>query len=86
MMSVDQVLKAMTPQIHDSFKRAIEIGKWPNGDALTQQQKETCMAAIISYGESYLPEQERVGFIDRGPKAAAAMCDDEPVDTPLKWS
>ena len=86
MMDVDKMLQAMTPDIHDSFKRTIEIGKWPNGEVLSQQQKETCMEAIISYGERYLPEQERVGYIDRGAKAAGALCDDDIDETPLKWN
>ncbi|WP_372750102.1 DUF1315 family protein, partial [Litorivivens sp.] len=29
------MLKAMTPEIHAALKRAVEIGKWPDGRRLS---------------------------------------------------
>lgn len=90
-MNLDQILNSMTPEIHSNFKRAIELGKWPNGTALTEQQKETCMEAIISYEQVHLQESERVGYIDRGPKAVGEQCEDgesslKVNETPIKWA
>lgn len=86
-MNVEQMLNAMTPDIHAALKRAVEIGKWPDGRQLTQAQRETCMEAVIVYDLRYLAEEERVGFIDRASKEEGELCDDEPANTTiLKWA
>ncbi|MAY34612.1 MAG: hypothetical protein CMN84_00785 [Spongiibacteraceae bacterium] len=86
-MNVEAMLKAMTPEIHAALKRAVEIGKWPDGRPLTGEQKEVCMEAVITYDLHTLTEEERVGYIDRGSKAEGELCDDEPAETSiLKWA
>ena len=63
--SWQQLVVGMTPQIHQSLKTAIELGKWPNGDKLTPTQLEHCMQAVIAWDQLYLPEHERTAHIDR---------------------
>ncbi|WP_369809212.1 YeaC family protein [Oceanicoccus sp. KOV_DT_Chl] len=89
-MNFEQLINNLTPDIHASLKKAIEIGKWPDGKALTQEQKELCMEAVINYEQRFLPEEQRVGYIDRGSKAEGEQCGDDAspdadADTPLKW-
>ena len=50
---------------------------------LTPEQRENALQAVIAWGEQHLPPTERVGYIDKGPKAGDT-CDD-PVETPLNW-
>lgn len=87
-MDFENLIENITPEIHLSLKRAVEIGKWPGGKILTQEQRALCMEAVISYDNKFLKEDQRVGYIDRGSKAEGELCDDEPEDphTPLKWS
>lgn len=87
-MDYQQLIQQMNPDIYRALKLAVEIGKWPDGRPLTPEQLEHCMAAVIAYGEQRLPEQERVGYIDRGSKAEGEMCDDQPVDPlqTIKWA
>jgi uncharacterized protein len=59
------LLTSMTPEIHQSLKTAIELGKWPNGERLAPEQVELCLQAVIAYDERHLPETERVAYIDR---------------------
>ncbi|HUH37886.1 MAG TPA: DUF1315 family protein [Spongiibacteraceae bacterium] len=75
-MNFEQLIASIDPDIHRNLKRAIEIGKWPDGRALSAEQRALCMQAVIAY-ERALPETERVGYIDRGSKAPGAMCDDD---------
>ena len=82
-MDYKQLIEAMTPEIYQSLKRAVELGKWPDGRPVTQAQREHAMQAIIAWGETHLSEPERVGYIDRGRKAGDT-CDDTP-ETPLTW-
>ncbi|NVJ59256.1 MAG: DUF1315 family protein [Gammaproteobacteria bacterium] len=48
-MDIEQLLKAMTPEIYQNMKTAVEIGKWPDGTALTEEQKETAIQAVMIY-------------------------------------
>jgi uncharacterized protein YeaC (DUF1315 family) len=68
-MTYDEIVRIINPEIHCNLKRAIELGKWPNGIALTQEQKEICIRAIIYYeSKSNLPDDQRIGFIDTSKK------------------
>ena len=89
-MNFKQLLNEITPEIYRGFKRAIEIGKWPDGRALTTEQRELTMQAIIAYEAQYIDERERTGFIDRGSKQKGEVCDDEHTpganqEQPMKW-
>lgn len=91
-MEFEQLINNITPEIYSNLKRAIEIGKWADGRKLSQQQKESCMEAVLNYEQRFVPETERVGYIDRGSKADGAQCDDDTASSsdeepkPLKWS
>ncbi len=79
-MDYQQLISHITPEIHVSLKRAIEIGRWPDGRRISDEQRALCMEAVIAYETQHLPERERVGFIDRGSKAEGEVCashDDE---------
>lgn len=63
-MNIEQVVAALTPDIYEKFKTAIELGKWPDGKLLTVEQKETCMQAVIAYEHKNMAESQRTGFIE----------------------
>ena len=82
-MDYQTLIDGMSPEIYQNLKRAIEIGKWPDGRMLTPDQRATVMEALIAWGAKHLPEEQRVGFIDRGHKAGD-VCD-YPATITLKW-
>jgi uncharacterized protein len=88
-MNFQQIIDAMTPDIYRNLKQAIEIGKWPDGRPLTDEQRELSMQAVIVYEAKFVDEKERTGYIDRGSKEEGEMCDDDKHehDAPqsLKW-
>ncbi|GAA4355164.1 hypothetical protein GCM10023151_01950 [Kangiella marina] len=51
-MDFSQLIKTLTPDMIERFSDAVETGKWPDGTALTEQQKETCIQAIMMYKAS----------------------------------
>lgn len=73
-MNIEQILAALTPEIVARFKTAIEIGKWPNGQAVSPEQRETCMQAVVAWEHQHLPEEQRTGYIDRGSKKKDESC------------
>ena len=78
----EEFLNVLDKDIIDRFKTAIEIGKWPDGRKLTDEQKQTCMQAIIYYDHKHLPEEERTGFVPPKDNACDTQLDTE---TPIKW-
>lgn len=68
-MKFEDVAKQLDPEIYQRFKTALELGKWPDGRAMTREQKEICLQSVMVYeNEHDVPEQERVGYIDRDKK------------------
>jgi len=59
--SLEQLINNMTPEIHESLRTAIELGKWQDGSRLSPAQLEHCMEAVILYEATHLPEEERIG-------------------------
>ena len=77
------MIEAMTPDMYQRLKTAVELGKWPDGRRLTPEQRQHSLQAVIAWGEKYLPESERVGYIDKGRKGGE-VCDD-PGAEPINW-
>ncbi|MGD9660971.1 MAG: YeaC family protein [Porticoccaceae bacterium] len=88
-MDYQQLISTMTPDIYENLKRAVELGKWPNGERLSPEQRETCLQAVIAYDHKHKPEEERVGFIHTmkhdhcGSSGDSSAEIDEP--RPLSW-
>ncbi|WP_237068667.1 DUF1315 family protein [Microbulbifer guangxiensis] len=80
-MTLQQLLDNLNPQIVGSLKRAIELGKWPNGQLLTDQQRALCAEAVASWEARNLPEEARIGYVP--PKKTPCGDDDE---KPLTWA
>lgn len=80
----DKLVGSLTPEVYERLKRAVETGRWPDGREVTAVQREHCLNAIITWGESHLPPEERVGFIDRGRKGGATQLGGGS-DQPLRW-
>lgn len=81
-MSFEVLLNNLNPQIVASLKRAIELGKWPNGVAITQEQRRLCAEAVASWESAHLPKESRIGYVP--PKRTP--CGDKPEDEQqLNW-
>lgn len=52
-MQVEQLLAAMTPQVYENLRSAVETGKWPDGNPLSLEQKENAMQAVLLYQAKY---------------------------------
>ncbi|MCC4105247.1 YeaC family protein [Serratia ureilytica] len=46
-MDVKDLIAAMTPEIYHRLVQAVELGKWPDGVALTPEQKENSLQAVM---------------------------------------
>lgn len=87
-MNLQQLLSSLTPDIYHNLKRAVELGKWPDGKRLSREQRELCMQAVIAYERQHLPPEQQTGYIE--PKSHTACGTDESHhhsedSEPLKW-
>ncbi|UFH51577.1 YeaC family protein [Pseudomonas sp. KNUC1026] len=70
MTPFSKLIENITPDIYQSLKTAIEIGKWSDGRKLTQEQKELSLQAVIAWEMQNLPEEERTGYM--GPQECSS--------------
>jgi uncharacterized protein YeaC (DUF1315 family) len=76
-----QSIEHMDRTVYDQLLESLATGRWPDGRALTEVQRQHSMQAVIAWGALHLPPEQRVGFIDKGSKAGSEC--DEPA--PLSW-
>ncbi|WP_323847337.1 DUF1315 family protein [Microbulbifer magnicolonia] len=81
-MSFEQLLANLNPQIIGSLKRAIELGKWPNGAALTNQQRSLCAEAVANWEKRNLPMEAQVGYV---PPKKTPCADRAEEEQQLNW-
>lgn len=74
-MNIEQMLSVLDETIVDRLRTAVELGKWANGVALTKEQREICMQAVLAWEFKHLPEEQHTGYIDRGTKKENEQCD-----------
>ena len=75
MNTVNELIESLTPSMVNDLKQAIELGKFPDGQVVSNEQKELMIEATILYDALKLPEEERIGFIHRK-KQASGFTDD----------
>ena len=46
-MTYEELIERLDPTVYRNLKRAIELGKWPDGRALTREQRAISLEAVI---------------------------------------
>ncbi|MEQ3775626.1 MAG: DUF1315 family protein [Alcanivorax sp.] len=77
--SFEDLISAMTPEVCDNMRRAIETGKWADGRPLTREQRETCLQAVIAWEAKNLPEEQRSGYMEQQCKSGEGEPEEQPV-------
>ncbi|MGP4845843.1 YeaC family protein [Marinobacter sp. 1Y8] len=79
-MTYEELIERLDPTVYKSLRRAVELGKWPDGRLISKEQRSICMEAVIYYETNHgIPEHERVGFIDRERKKSQSDDDVAPI-------
>ena len=47
-MNIDDMISGMTPEVYQRLVTAVELGKWPDGVALTPEQKENSLLLVMA--------------------------------------
>lgn len=60
MMQLDHLLASMTPQVYEKLLQAVATGKWQDGTALTEQQQQSTMQAVLLYQSKILKSEQHM--------------------------
>lgn len=65
-MTYEELIERLDPTVYQNLRRAIELGKWPDGRKVSDEQRKISLEAVIHYEKTHdIPESERVGYIER---------------------
>ncbi|WP_439107534.1 YeaC family protein [Congregibacter sp.] len=84
-MDYQSLIDTLTPDVIARLRQGIETGRWPDGRPVTPEQREHSLQAVIAWEQQHIPEAERVGYIDKGRKAAEANKSDKDKEQQLRW-
>ena len=80
-MNFESTAESIPKEIYDQFKKAIELGKWPDGRPLSREQKEICLQTIMLYEAKHgVDEKSRTGYIDTEKKTSPCGPKDDSED------
>ncbi|MEQ9886044.1 YeaC family protein [Pectobacterium zantedeschiae] len=59
-MELNDLIDVMTPEIYQRLVTAVELGKWPDGVALTTEQKENCLQMVMMWQARHNEQAEHM--------------------------
>jgi len=59
-MQIEQLINAMSPHVYEILKQGVEIGKWPNGVKLTDDQRVKATQAMMLYQGTHLTQTDHM--------------------------
>lgn len=65
-MSLENLIEGMTEDVYQHLATAVERGKWPDGVALTAEQKENCLQLVMLWQARYNTDAQHMTIDTRG--------------------
>lgn len=65
MQSLNDLVNSLTPEAIQNLNRMIELGKKPDGQRLSSEDRQSCIEVVLLWEARHLPEIERSGYIDQ---------------------
>jgi len=66
MHDLEAMLAAMTPEIYQRLMTAVELGKWPDGVALTPEQKENSLQLVMLWQSRHNTQAQHMTIDTKG--------------------
>lgn len=60
---IADLVARITPDMHAGLRRAVELGRQPDGTQLSQEQRADMLQVLIAWEQRHLPEDERSGYL-----------------------
>jgi len=65
-MNLASLLSAMSPDVYERLRSAVETGKWPDGTVLNEEQRAKCMQAVLLYQSKVQKSTEHMTVNEQG--------------------
>ena len=65
-MNLDDIINSMMPEVYQRLSTAVELGKWPDGVALTEEQKENCLQLVMLWQARHNTEAQHMTIDTNG--------------------
>lgn len=65
-MNINQMAQNLTPEVYERLKTAVETGKWPDGTALDDAQRQHSMQLVMVYQSQVLKSQQHFSIGEDG--------------------
>lgn len=65
-MSIEQIIDGMTEEVYQRLVTAVELGKWPDGVALTDEQKENSLQLVMLWQARYNTDAQHMTIDTQG--------------------
>lgn len=59
-MHLEDLIAAMTPEIYQRLATAVELGKWPDGASLSEEQKANCLQMVMLWQSRHNTQAEHM--------------------------
>lgn len=64
--SFEALVDSMSREVWENMRRAVELGKWPDGRVLSAEQRALSLQAVLAWeARNQVPERERTGHVPR---------------------
>lgn len=65
-MDIKQLVQSLTYPQYENLRTALELGKWPDGNRLSEEQRENTMQLVIAYQSHVLKSEEHMAVGGNG--------------------
>jgi len=65
-MEINGLVASMTPEVYQRLATAVETGKWPDGVALTPEQKENSLQLVMLWQARHNTEAQHMTIDTNG--------------------
>lgn len=85
-MDFNEMIDQLDEQAYLRLKRAVEIGKWPDGRVLSREQREGSLQAVIAWEMKHdLDTAQRTGYVDTADSSCHADAEHGEEPSILRW-
>jgi len=65
-MEINELVASMTPEVYQRLATAVETGKWPDGVALTPEQKENSLQLVMLWQARHNTDAQHMTIDTKG--------------------
>lgn len=63
---IDDLIENMTPEIYERLRTAVELGKWPDGNPLTADQKTNTLQLVMLWQAKHNDDNQHMSIAKGG--------------------